>query len=218
MQSLEREIPEEHLSWYEERKNIYQFLHLLYSQPLSNGHFLTIKRQDNFKVFNNLGKGGTLLYDFFSNQHEANLKNEQQEFNKLFVGPGTLLAPPWESVYRGRDRILHDFPALEMSQLYDRFGIELIRDNIEAEDHLVLELEFMIYLIENSFTKGKVNDSFLDGQNLMLLKHFSKWIPDFSSDVIKHTESKLYKGAALLLYEFIMFDNQYIQELCSDKA
>ncbi|TMN23181.1 molecular chaperone TorD family protein [Lentibacillus cibarius] len=201
------------ISVFQFRQSMYELLHLLFAQPLLKKDYLEIQQQGNLEPIRSFGEGGELLYKFFTNNNVNNLKDEQQEFYRLFVGPGTLLAPPWESVYRGTDKILHDYPSLEMSQLYDRFGLELIKENIEAEDHLALELEFIIYLIEKGLTDNKFISLFTEGQRLLVLHHFSKWIPDFSRDVVKHTESDLYKGSALLLDEFIRFDSQYLQEL-----
>lgn len=213
--SFEVKTLKEDILMFQTRKNIYEFLHLIFSEPLLEKDFLEIREKGNLIALKDFGNGGLFLYDFFTSKDLSRLKDEKQEFYRLFIGPNVLLAPPWESVYRGRDRIINDFPALEISQLYDDFGIELSRKNNEIEDHLVLELEFMVYLIKNSFTGSKFNYYFLEGQRRLLFEHFSKWIPAVASDIVRNSNSKLYKGAAILLHEFIKFDYEYIQELSS---
>lgn len=216
MQTVEKQALEHDLDEFQARKNMYLFLHLLFSKPLSTENYMEIHQQENLEGLKELGKGGPLLYDFFSKQEQNDLKNERQEYYRLFIGPGTVLAPPWESVYRGRDKIIYDFPSREMNQLYDRFGLELANKNQEAEDHISLELEFMIYLIEKKLNKDENDFIFVEGQWWMLSKHLSKWIPEFSYDVVSHTKSKFFKGAALLLNEFIIYDYQYMKHLLSD--
>jgi len=195
------------------RKNMYILLQKLLSQPLSKNDYIQIKSNGNLDVIKDFGEGGEIIYNFFTVDNGTNPSVHEQEYYKLFIGPGTLLAPPWESVYRGRDRILYDYPSLEVAKIYDSFGLELIERNIEAEDHLVIELEFMIHLIESSSKENGIVSRFIDGQDLMLSQHLSKWIPGFTRDVLDNTESTLYRGLALLLNDFISFDTAYIKEL-----
>lgn len=200
------------------RVSIYRFLHLIYSERLSRENFNVIKEKGDIEILLECGEGGEMLYHYFKSNMSVDLKQEEQEFNRLFVGPGPLIAPPWESVYRSKDRITHDFPALQMADLYKSFDIEFTRKYKEAEDHLSLQLEFMIYLINNSINEEWIKVRFLEGQEKLIHLHLCKWIPNFTQDVIDNTNSILYEGAAKLLNEFIEYDAAFIQEVCSVRS
>ena len=78
--------------------------------------------------------------------------SEQQEqlefaFNSLFVGPGKLLAPPYESAYLNENRVLMQQETLSVRKFYEQAGLELICKNHEPDDHIAFELEFVCYLL-----------------------------------------------------------------------
>jgi TorA maturation chaperone TorD len=67
---------------------------------------------------------------------------------RLFSGPAPL-APPWESVWRERDKLLFGECTRQVADLYRRSGLEIDKAGHEPEDHLGLELAFAFYLLQH---------------------------------------------------------------------
>jgi len=116
------------------------------------------------------------------------------DYERLFVGPGHLLAPPWESVYRTEEGLLFDWPTLEVRDLYRQLGLAVEQPEF-PDDHVGLELLFLALLSE------RVADGDLgahDVQRDFLNDHLLQWLPRFCDDVVTNAETDLYRGLALL--------------------
>lgn len=66
----------------------------------------------------------------------------------LFVGLGTPLAPPWESVWASDARLLFQRETLDVRYWYRSAGLQAARLHHEPDDHIGLELEFVGALAE----------------------------------------------------------------------
>lgn len=219
MQTLEKPALLEFTQHHKARKNMYQFFHLLFFTPITKELFQEIKSQGYLQGLKETGEGGVLLSQYFnSGDLENAVEIGREDYFKLFIGPDALKAPPWESVYRGKERCLFDFPTFEVRELYNQFGLVIEKkqaQHAEADDHLIFELEFMLNLIERTLqeTERKKLYELLNGQRTMLEKHLLLWIPQFSQDVQEHASSELYKGLAKMFHEFIIEDCQLIDEM-----
>lgn len=111
------------------------------------------------------------------------------DYHKLFIGPGPLLAPPWESVYRSKERLVFGEQTLAVRECYQSFGLASKQQNKEPDDHIALELEFMAWLCNQSETAA---------QQQFLNNHILKWVPLFCSDVAKGADTSFYRIVAEL--------------------
>ena len=66
----------------------------------------------------------------------------------LFSGPQPAAAP-WESVWREKDRLLFGRRTQEVRDFYRAWGIAAERDGHDPEDHLGLELAFILFLVQS---------------------------------------------------------------------
>ena len=66
----------------------------------------------------------------------------------LFSGPQPAAAP-WESVWREKDRLLFGRSTQEVRDFYWEWGIAAERGGHEPEDHLGLELAFVLFLVQS---------------------------------------------------------------------
>lgn len=221
MQSTEQRKVTEQIEIHMARKSLYQLLHLLLSKPLTIKTYKEIQEGGNVEGLLDFDQGGKLLYDFFKTENiEESLKVAREDYFRLFVGPASLPAPPWESVYRGKEHALFDFPTFEVRQLFQHFGFEIEKkpnQHVEAEDHIEFELEFMILLIEKTLREmnGETIRPLLIGQRNMIDEHLALWIPQFTKDIKNNANSTLFLGIAELLDAFIKFDSQVLNELLS---
>ena len=90
--------------------------------------------------------GLVLLTEFCHGWNPAQLDALTWDFNRLFVGPGEMLAAPWESVYRSKTKLTFQESTLQVRELYERFGVRAPAVHREPDDHLGLELAFVATL------------------------------------------------------------------------
>jgi len=196
------------------RKDYYQLLCLLFLEPDQKNMF-KLRDHGNFELLREIYAGGDLLENFFETLTMDRLDKEKEEYRRLFIGPGPLAAPPWESYYRSKERLLFEKWTLQVRSLYHQFGLQSRKENNEPDDHLLIELEFMISLVHLSLHEkeiGRLLDN-LKSQQEFLENHFLLWIPSFCTKVEEETDSRLYLGAARLLEDFIRFDLTTIVEV-----
>lgn len=208
--------PEHHQyhSFLLSRKKFYHFLHLLFLEPNIDILF-TIRDSCNPQELQEIHEGGKILSSFFKKLSKEQISKEQEEYQRLFVGPGPLGAPPWESYYRSKENLLFEKWTYQIREFYHRFGLKSIKENNEPDDHLLLELEFMVYL-SDLFLEENSNEKLIElitTQITFVENHLLKWIPSFCNRIIENTNSQLYLAAAMLLDDFLEIDLQSLREM-----
>jgi len=190
------------------RKKYYQLLHYLFLGPSNEKLLLEIRNNGNLQELEGIHEGGKILGNFFEHLTDEQIQREYEEFQRLFVGPGPLVAPPWESYYRSREQLLFEEWTYQIREQYHHFGLQFKNENNEPDDHLLLELEFMLFLVDLSLqeTRAEKIVELISSQILFLEKHLTVWIPYFCKRIIEHTNSQLYLGAAMLLEDLLNFD------------
>ena len=140
------------------------------------------------------------------------------DYTRMFIGPGKVPAPPWESIYRDPDHLYFSPETHEVRNAYRKYNL-LPRDfGHEPDDHLGLELDFLHKLCEMAWEKAKRADEtglveILNDHKAFLDEHPLKWVPDWTRDVVKSAETDFYKGMAQLLEAYLNLDREMIEEL-----
>ena len=140
------------------------------------------------------------------------------DYTKMFIGPNELLAPPWESTYCSKERLLFQETTLQVRKAYLRHNVIPKNYPNEADDHIGLELDFMHYITKKSLEALEMNDlacvnSLLTEQQDFLEQHLQLWVPEFADKVITHADSGFYRGMGRVLEGFIATDYLVIKEL-----
>ena len=140
------------------------------------------------------------------------------EYTRLFIGPTTLPAPPWESVYLTKERLIFQESTLKVRQCYLKYNFLPVNYRSEADDHLALELDFMAnlsQLTESVFQDGKINEGvqILMDQKAFLEQHLLVWVPQFVSELEAATSHPLYREMASILREFLQADLNVIDQI-----
>lgn len=189
----------------------YSFLSKVFYEPPSQELIDTLAAESLFDTFpletdeTEVETGLQLLRDFCAGWDSSADQFEalQHDYRKLFIGPGHLLAPPWESVYTSPDHLLFDAQTLQVRYEYQRFGMPIPKLHNEPEDHLGLELRFIVHLcgigmdaIEQE--QPEVLDTALTEISSFLNKHLLKWAPQCLNFVIEKSKSDYYRGCAHL--------------------
>lgn len=81
-----------------------------------------------------------------SAQDEEDADAVRRDVQRLFTGPGHLLAPPYESVHLNRSGLVFEEETLAVRAVYRRHGLQFERRQREPDDHVALELEFLATL------------------------------------------------------------------------
>ena len=127
----------------------------------------------------------------------------QDDYTRLFIGPGKLLAPPWQSVYLDGDRLVFQVHTVQVNSYYERFGLELGSEYREPADHVGLQFEFLAHLAEISLQALRDRDNvkfseLCTAQRGFLRNHMIRWVPHWSRDVDTYARTDFYRGVALL--------------------
>lgn len=133
----------------------------------------------------------------------AALMDIKVDYLALFIGPGTMKAPLWESIYFTKDHLLFQNSTLKVRQWYRRFGLEPELLNQEPDDHLGLELLFMAHLSSlglNALESGNtvLFNQYMTSQKKFYSKHLLKWGPVWAKLVIENSKTDFYRGIGYL--------------------
>ncbi len=140
------------------------------------------------------------------------------EFTRLFIGPYSLAAPPYGSVYIEKERKVMGDSTMDAQKRYQNCGLDISSNFKEVPDHITVELEFMFFLIFKEIESirsnepEQVQESFLH-QKLFLIDHLNMWIPDFTDCVIEHAGTEFYRNLAKATREIIVEDLEYLEEI-----
>lgn len=127
----------------------------------------------------------------------------EADYTRLFVGPLKLLAPPWQSVYADRERLVFQRDTVRVNDFYERFGLELASLHREPADHVGLHFEFLSHVADLSVDALKEGDrarfsELSQAQRDFLRDHMLRWVPRWRHDVDTHARTDFYRGVARL--------------------
>lgn len=147
----------------------------------------------------------------------------ENEYMHLFIGPGKLPAPPWESVYRGKQEFLFTDITLEVRDFYRSQGYLPQGYPHVADDSLGLELDFMAKLSQKAlelFQAGNLQGALaqLRVQNIFLSSHLLTWVPQFVQRMQKVKVQLLYPRLVEINAAFLQQDQALLAELIQTLA
>ncbi|RJE47272.1 dehydrogenase [Dehalobacter sp. MCB1] len=162
-----------------------------------------------------------LIKDFaeqFKSNSEETLNKCRCEYTRLFIGPNRLPAPPWESVYVMKERLIFQESTFKVRQCYLEYNFLPVHYRLEADDHIALELDFMVNLSRLAESAFEVKDMdkvrrILGDQQTFLNEHLLVWTPQYISDLQAATLHPLYQGVANMLRAFLNADRDVVKEI-----
>ncbi len=115
------------------------------------------------------------------------------EHERLFVGPGPVPCPPYESFWREDvpidiRRSLMGPCTAELRQLYGTLGLEMASASPEMPDHVAVELEALAYALSSPATAAPAKALFFD--------HLRRWLPRLCRALAHETEGGFYGDLA----------------------
>lgn len=201
--------------WLESRGTIYRLLGNLYQEApsltllswLTSAEVLPALASET--RFPPLANGYRLMLGDLI-QHEGGLDSHRQdlvcEYNRLFVGPSRLPAPPWESVYLSTEHVVFGEQTRAVRDFYSAFGLASRTQGSEPEDHVGLELEFAARLCQMAETRlrnGEDPETHLSALERFFREHLAAWVPRFCAAVENSTVLPFYRGLAQFTRGFL---------------
>lgn len=217
-----------------QRSNLYWLLSLGFSNPtsdfvtnLQNGSLVEALQQGmNAMALNEIHYGSALarLSDLVTEYQDhdpgALLTQLRVEYMRLFIGPQDPVVPIYETFHRehyaeGVQPLLYVSPtAAAVKKQYRQAGVEVASH--EAPDHLVTELEFLVFLC------NKEAQAWQDGNNTMSKKwrrlqygfleaHLGLWAVSLCHQVQEVTKEPFYCYFASLAETFLHMETGAFQ-------
>jgi TorA maturation chaperone TorD/Pyruvate/2-oxoacid:ferredoxin oxidoreductase delta subunit len=141
----------------------------------------------------------------------------EQEFTRLFLGPGRPVAHPFESVYR-EGRTMGD-TTLDVRRRLTEEGLAPSKHVLP--DHLGIELAFMARLATSEARAWETGDDdgardYLGRQASFLYDHLTAWLPQFCHRVLAGRPVAHYAGLARDAETYVLDDAARVQAWLSN--
>ncbi len=139
----------------------------------------------------------------------GNLDGVRQDFYQLFHGPGHVKAPPWESVYTSKFRLVNQESTVAVRKLYARYGFETGAG--ELEDHFGTECDFLFRLCSLMLVADEDHRSdLIKVQKYFIKDHLLKWAPSFAKDIISNARTCYLKGLGKFIEYWVRREAEYL--------
>jgi len=132
-------------------------------------------------------------------------------YQRLFVGPYHLPAPPYESCYRSPDGRVMGEAAVAVGQDYAEAGFALAPEVHDLPDHIALELMFLGLLAreEAALWHGGDRDALaacLRREEGFLVEHLGRWAGALAERVRRASPSAFYRALAAATAAYVAAD------------
>lgn len=195
------------------RINMYAFISRLLIEEVDENLLEKIKNNpDLLELFPN-----TKEWESFKTKSTKELIDEDLnvDYTTVFI----LNAYPYESVFMNDEGHINPTPTNPTLQFYLEHGyeIDLNKTRVLSPDHIAVELEFMITLIQEQLKAYSMNDQEGEKKALNLQKefmenHILQWAPIYLMAARDMSETPFYYDVCQMALDFIMTDYEYILE------
>lgn len=140
----------------------------------------------------------------FTKYDSSEFESMKYEFNRLFVGPISPKAPPYESVYLSSDRLVMQEQTLAVRKMYHQEQLASLGQGHEPDDFIGTELEFMAYLLSRAIwaiqhDKLAQVSYYLDLYEDFCNKHTCLWWEHFAQAINQATTHPVFLAISRVL-------------------
>ena len=221
------------------RGKLYGFFSAFFSkevnlEKLDNFHKECLSREtkEMEEKFGNIITGSDSYSQLMEYKNKAEKDKEDEElkyrveFAHLFLLPEGVR--PYESVYRGKKKLLMDKPWEEVKNFYRKVGVVKDKEEHHPEDHISVELGFMSFishLTAESLEEERDVSPLVKLQIEFLQEHLLKWLPQLKDNILENKYADIYRPLVKLVEEFLQTDidnlynvNTYLENCSSSEA
>lgn len=188
------------------RAQVYDLLAGLYLNPPDEQQLHAL-RQPEFVADWPLGRGEAEVEQGLARLAaclpEVSVEALRREFWHLFGTLGPAAAPPWQSVYLDRERVLMGEETLRFRALMNRYDLAARPALAVTDDHIGVQLQFLAELARRTASLLEAGDEgsvahLLEGQRECLEEHLLRWVDRFAELAEEASETGFYGGLARL--------------------
>ncbi len=122
------------------------------------------------------------------------------EYERLFVGPGQVPCPPYESFWREDvpvdiRRTLMGPCTADLKRIYLELGLQVSARSGELPDHIAIELEALAYALSFEETEAVARELFE--------RHLAQWLSRLCRAVAHEAEEGFYRDLAVLTLDWL---------------
>ncbi len=163
---------------------------------------LSLLRKKGYKIQYNSSK----FFKIIEEIKELGLEEFQAEYVAIFeVGYPKPKCPPFEREYLNYQEKKEDLELLaELVDYYSKYGVVIEK---ESPDYLIVELEFMYYLIAKEI---ETKEGYYKKAQLEFLERLLKWLKSFYRCVKRKSRLKGYVNVLKVLLKFIEKDYEFL--------
>lgn len=142
------------------------------------------------------------------------------EYNSLLLNMSAEPVSPFESVHTSDEGLMMQEARDEVLALYRAENLSLTEGLNIPEDHISIELDFMVHLCEKTLSALKENNttlaqSYLEKQKSFLENHLLNWVPSFCAALLKRSKTDFYQGVATMTLDHLKADQAWLEEVCA---
>ena len=140
------------------------------------------------------------------------------EYVKIFVGPATLKADPWESVHLTGKRMLFQPNVLAVRESYREAGFASASERRVSDDFIGTECDFLAKLASRSLALFQKNDCEackrdLERSRRFLNEHLLTWIDSLSKKIELHYPGAFYGAFTRFAVCVVRRDSAILDEI-----
>lgn len=192
----------------DEKAICYELLLYYYRGDLLNRTF-----EEWQKIINLLKKHKSMAHhvqireavSLLENIEKEDLEQFEYHFNRLFIGPGKLQAPPYESSYRNFEKMTMQQETMKVRNFYYFGGLQVAEEGKVPDDHIKYELEFILYLLASD------NPEHHSLYKMFLERHFLVWCSQHCEDILNHSPNRIARAFAFLLQGLAQLEKRMIE-------
>lgn len=103
-------------------------------------------------------------------------------FNRLFIGPAALEAPPFSSVYLDAQSLVMGNTTLDVRDMYASLGLESPWKNTIPDDHISLELDAALAM---NHIAQRTDQAEIRELRERFMMHMDNWVPRFAELILE---------------------------------
>ena len=165
--------------------------------------------------------GYELMHRYLTSIWEPALLDLARDYVRVFIGHGVnghSAAYPYESVHTSEKRLMMQQARSEVLVVYRANNLKKDEHWRECEDHIAVELEFMQVMCQRTAAALRKGDEdaaveMLATQRDFVAEHLANWVPMLVADMLRFSETELYRGLAELTLGFVQTEGELLAEL-----